>query len=80
MQKKNNVKGRFYARLPDGDFLNMTIWRGRSVPNSEVIVVQVRRPKNGDWTTLCRLAVFRTPEGRYKQLPERHNLSEKRNK
>ena len=71
MEKNDNVKGRFYARLPDGDFLNMTVWKGRSVPNSEVIVVQVRRPRDKGWTNLCRLAVFRSPEGRYKQLPEK---------
>jgi len=64
-------KARFSRRTQDGDFLNVTIWPGKSDPNAEVIVTQIRRYKEGQWETVARLAVYRTPEGSYSELPER---------
>lgn len=64
-------KGRFYAKLPDGSFLSITIWPGKSTPNSEVIVTEIRKNQDGAWETVARLAIFRTPEGKYVHLPER---------
>lgn len=64
-------KGRFYAKLPDGSFLSITIWPGKSTPNSEVIVTEIRKNQDGAWETVARLAIFRTPEGKYLHLPER---------
>ncbi len=74
MTVKRN-KGRFYAKLPDGSFLNVTIWPGKSVPNSEVIVMEVRNNRDNVWETVTRLAIFRTPEGKYVHLPERNRAS-----
>ena len=68
---EKRYKGRFYAKLPNGDFLSVTIWPGKTTPNSEVIVTEIRRNKGNIWETISRLAVFRTPEGKYIQLPER---------
>lgn len=64
-------KGRFYAKLPDGSFLNVTIWPGKTTPDSEVIVAEIRKDQDGTWETVTRLAIFRTPEGKYVHLPER---------
>jgi hypothetical protein len=64
-------KGRFYTRLNDNDFLGLTIWPGRTDPSAEVIVVQLRRREGDNWETIGRLAVYRTSDGNYSQLPER---------
>jgi len=63
-------KGRFHAKLPDGSFLSVTIWPGKTVPNSEVIVTEIRKNLGDVWETVTRLAIFRTPEGKYVHLPE----------
>lgn len=64
-------KARFSRRTQDGDFLNITVWPSKSDPNAEVIVMQVRRQKEGQWETIGRLAVYRTSQGSYSELPER---------
>lgn len=68
---ENKYKGRFYAKLPDGSFLSVTIWPAKTTPNSEVIVTEIRRNRGNSWETVTRLAIFRTPEGKYVHLPER---------
>ena len=57
--------------MPNGDFLSLTIWPGKSDPTAEVLTVQVRRQADQGWETVSRLAVYRTADGRYSQLPER---------
>ena len=63
--------GRFYERLNEQDFLGLTIWSGKTDPNAEVLVVQLRRREGETWTTVGRLAIYRTSNGAYSQLPER---------
>lgn len=57
--------------MPNGEYLSMTVWPGKSDPTAEVLTVQVRRPSDQGWETVARLAVYRTAEGVYSQLPER---------
>lgn len=57
--------------MPNGDYLGFTVWPGKSDPKAEVLTVQVRRPSDQGWETVSRLAVYRTAEGGYSQLPER---------
>lgn len=64
-------KARMKTRLPNGDYLTLAVWPGRSDPSAEVVTVQVRRFSDGNWETVGRLAAYRTPEGSYSQLPER---------
>lgn len=65
-------KGRFYSRLPNGDFLNVTIWPGKSDPEAEIVVAEVRRyNSDSDWETISRLAIYRSPSGKFDQLPEK---------
>ena len=71
MSPPSQPKGRFYTRLNDQDFLGLTIWPGRTDPSAEVIVVQLRRRDGDNWETIGRLAVYRTSDGNYSQLPER---------
>jgi len=73
-------KGRFYAKLPDGSFLSITIWPGKSNPDSEVIVTEIRRNQGDIWETITRLAIFRTPEGKYIHLPEKERYNSKKEK
>ena len=64
-------KARFSTRLPNGDFLGITVWPGKSDPNAEVLTVQVRHQTGQDWETVGKLAVYRTPDGKHSLLPER---------
>lgn len=68
---KSLPKVRFSARMPNGDFLSLAVWPGKTDPTAEVLTVQVRHASDTGWQTLGRLAVYRTVDGRYSQLPER---------
>lgn len=71
MSEKQTPKARFSTKLPSGDFLGITIWAGKSDPNAEVVTVQIRHPAGDDWETTGRIALYRTPDGKYSLLPER---------
>ena len=64
-------KARFYTRLNDRDYLGVTVWPGKTDPEAEVVVVQLRRRDGDNWETVGRLAVYRAPNGTYSKLPER---------
>ena len=64
-------KARFYTRVNENDYLGLTVWLGKTDPSSEVIVVQLRHSEGDNWETVGRLAVYRTQDGLYSQLPER---------
>jgi hypothetical protein len=49
----------------------MAVWPGKKDPNAEVLTVQIRHSTGSSWETVGRLAVYRTSEGGYSQLPER---------
>ncbi|MBS7625680.1 hypothetical protein KEJ51_01360 [Candidatus Bathyarchaeota archaeon] len=71
MSGRQQPKVRFSTRLANGDFLSFAVWQGKSDPSAEVFTIQVRRFKDDSWETVGRLAVYRTSDGRYTQLPER---------
>jgi hypothetical protein len=56
-------KARFSTRLPDGNFLSLAVWSGKSDPSADL--------KDEIWETVGRLAVYRTSDGKYSMLPER---------
>ena len=64
-------KARYYTRLNERDYLGVTVWPGKTDPEAEVIVVQLRRREGENWETVARLAVYRTSDGTYSKLPER---------
>jgi hypothetical protein len=64
-------KARFHIRINEQDYLNVTVWAGKSDPKAEVIVTQIRRNDGENWETVGRLAVYRSPDGSYSKLPER---------
>jgi hypothetical protein len=71
MAEKQSPKARFSTKLPNGDFLGITIWAGKSDPAAEVVTVQIRHPTGDGWETTARIALYRTPDGKYSLLPER---------
>ena len=71
MASASQPKGRFYTRLREQDYLHLTIWAGKKDPTAEVVVAQLRRRDGDNWETVGRLAVYRTPDGTYSELPER---------
>jgi len=68
---RSQPKARFSSRMPNGDFLSLSVWAGKSDPAAEVLTVQVRHYSGELWETVGRLAVYRNAEGFYSQLPER---------
>ena len=66
-------KARFSNRLSNGDYLSLTVWPGKKDPVAEVLTIQIRRLNNDNWETVGRLAIYRTSNGDYSQLPERQS-------
>ena len=61
-------------RLSEEEFLNVSVFPTKKDPTAEVISVQVSRiPRTAgdDWETIGRIALYRSPEGNYSQLPDR---------
>ncbi len=71
LSERQRYKARFSSKLPNGDFLGLTIWPGKSDPTAEVLTIQVRRQTGEGWETVGRIAIYRTADGRYSLLPER---------
>ena len=70
MSEKTRPKFSVSKKLGGGEFLNLAVWPGKSDPEAEVLSVQLRR-FDGDWKTLARVALYRTKDGTYSELPER---------
>jgi hypothetical protein len=64
-------KQSFRITLPDGSNLSLAVFATRNDPEAEVISVQITRLIDDNWVTDARLAVYRSPEGNYSQLPDR---------
>ena len=64
-------KARFSSRLPSGDYLTLAVWAGKKDPAAEVLTIQIRHSTGNSWETTGRLALYRTSDGKYSQLPER---------
>lgn len=75
MEKRNYPKARFSTRLPTGEFLNLSVWQGKSDPNAEVLRIELRKLEKDAWESVARIAVYRTPDGKYSQLPDRAKTS-----
>lgn len=71
MSVRSQPKASMRTRLPNGDFLTLSVWPGKSDPTAEVITVQIRHLSGDRWETIGRLAAYRTANGIYSQLPER---------
>jgi len=68
---KSKPKARFSTRLPNGDYLQIAVWAGKTDPSAEVLNVQVRHMSEGEWMTAGKLAVYRAKDGSYTQLPDK---------
>ena len=66
-------KQSFRITLPDGSSLSLAVFATRNNPEAEVISVQISRLIDDNWVTDGRLAVYRSPEGNYSQLPTAKN-------
>ena len=72
MAERQKYKARFSSKLPNGDFLGITIWPGKNDPNAEVLTIQIHHQGTTGWETVHRVAIYRTQDGRYSLLPERN--------
>lgn len=72
MSGSTQPKATMRTRLPNGDFLSLTVWAGKSDPTAEIITAQIRHSSGSQWETVGRIAAYRTSDGNYSQLPERN--------
>ncbi len=72
MSEKSRPKYSFSKKIEQGEFLNVAVWPGKTNPEDEVVSIQLRK-FDGDWKTLGRLALYRTKDGAYSELPEKAN-------
>jgi len=70
VSEKTRPKFSFSKKLGGGEFLNVAVWPGRSNPEDEVVSIQLRK-FDGEWKTRARVALYRTKDGTYSELPER---------
>ncbi len=61
----------FLNAAPNGDYLQIAVWAGKTDPAAEVVNVQVRHMSDGEWMTAGKLAVYRAKDGSYTQLPDK---------
>ena len=73
MSVRSQPKASMRTRLPNGDFLTLSVWPGKKDPTAGVIQVQIRHLSGDSWETVGRLAAYRTADGNYSQLPERRD-------
>ena len=64
-------KHSFRIPLPDGSNLSLAVFATKNDPTAEVISVQITRLVDNNWVTAAKLAVYRSAEGIYTQLPNR---------
>jgi hypothetical protein len=64
-------KESFRTALPDGGYLSVGVFPTRNDPKAEVISIEISRIVADSWVTDARLALYRSPEGNYRQLPDR---------
>ena len=70
MSEKTHPKFSVSKKLGGGEFLNVAIWPGKSDPEAEVVSIQLRK-FDGDWKTRARVALYKTKDRAYSELPER---------
>ena len=64
-------QARFSSRLPNGDYLTLAVWAGKKDPTAEVLTISIRDSAGNSWETIGRMALYRTGDGKYSQIPER---------
>jgi hypothetical protein len=64
-------KANFRIPLQEGNNLSLAVFATRNDPEAEVIVAQITRKVGENWENVGRIAVYRSREGNYSQLPER---------
>lgn len=68
-------KQSFRIPLPHGSNLSLAVFATKNDPTAEVISVRITRLVDDNWVTDAKLAVYRSPEGVYSQLPDREKTT-----
>jgi hypothetical protein len=69
-------KESFRVRLDDGKTLSIAVFPTKKNPAAEVISVQVQNYEDETWKSFGKIAIYRSPEGNYSQLPDRERKPE----
>jgi hypothetical protein len=64
-------KANFRVPLPDGSNLSVSVFPTKKDPKAEVISIQINRRVEEQWEYQKLMAIYRSPEGDYVQLPDR---------
>ncbi len=74
MSERNRPKYSFSKKIDESEFLNVAVWPRKSNPEDDVVSIQLRK-FDESWETLGRLALYRTKEGAYSELPDKPKAS-----
>jgi hypothetical protein len=61
-------KARFSKKVADNDFLSVSIWKGKTHPEDEILRIQLRRKEGDQWKTEYEMSLYRTRDGLYSVL------------
>jgi len=64
-------KARFSKKVADNDFLSVSIWKGKTHPEDEILRIQLRRREGDQWRTEYEINLYRTKDGQYSELKPR---------
>ncbi len=64
------TKASFHIQINERERLTLASFEGKSDPSGENIVAQLQRRKGEKWETVGTIELYRTPDGKYKQIPE----------
>ena len=76
MNNLGRPKESFRIRLDDGKTLSVAVFPTKKDPSAEVISIQIQNYEDETWKTYGRIAIYRSPEGNYSQLPDRERQTD----
>ncbi|MCL4344004.1 MAG: hypothetical protein JRN10_01990 [Nitrososphaerota archaeon] len=66
-------KAKFSKKVAENDFLSISVWKGKTHPEDEIIRIQLRRWDGVQWKTEYEMSLYRTQSGQYAELKPRTN-------
>jgi len=58
-------KASFSAKLPNDDYLNVSVWPGKTDPTADQLTIQVRHLSGEEWETIARIARAKSSKSSY---------------
>ncbi|MEM0097501.1 MAG: hypothetical protein QXY52_03135 [Conexivisphaerales archaeon] len=66
-------KAKFSKKVAENNFLSISVWKGKTHPEDEIIRIQLRTWDGAQWKTEYEMSLYRTQDGQYSELKPRIN-------